>query len=65
MAGLARWALAPDVRTDVQVLSGSTSEHTYGVLLKQLASLDVPSWIDVIAETRTLGSQVYVGVWVW
>ena len=39
----------------MQVLSGSTSEHTYGVLLKQLESLGIPNWIDVITETRILG----------
>ena len=39
-------------RSDVQVLPGSTSEHVYGVLIKQLECLDLPLWGDVMADTK-------------
>ena len=44
------------IRADTQVLPGSTAEHTYGVLMKQLQSLDLPTWASVMSETRKLGT---------
>ena len=47
------------IRADTQVLPGSTAEHTYGVLMKQLQALDLPTWTSVMSETRKLGTLFF------
>ena len=41
-------------RSDIQVVNGSTAEHVHGLILKQMASIGIPSWLDVCRAQENL-----------